>query len=330
MTRVLICLTATLLFACDPTPRASAPLSEPSIDASPAPDAAQAPDAGQKGRATETPPTEAAESEPDGWLVWTRDAEGVARTFWVRGTELRSIDGIVLAVDGAPWRWSVSEEELPTDQDCEWIDLPAAGGTGANVSLTRLDGEGSRELLTPERAAARESNEWREHVRLMASAGPYLFVQRTTWSFACGAHGSTSDGFFVFDARTGAPAAIEASPSQAMREDAWRVLQNEDLFTDGRDGLTQSLFLPVFDPEGIAIEHQLTAETCYACGDGEWDSYTVSARLRSDEVPAALAPELDVPPAVLDRVRAAAPDAMIGGVSHAPAAMRGALDRVAR
>jgi hypothetical protein len=336
MIRHVAALAALSLLACA-EPVAHEPLAPPPPEelgeaAPPAVEEQAAPDAGVStgpGAATAEAPAPrrgempVAPVAPDAWIVWARDAEGGARSFWVQPDgagrfEGMANDGIVLAVDGALFHWAVHEEALVTSMDCELIDAPAVGGTGARAVLERIDAEGAVELVTPDREGAFAANDWRETVGLEASIGPYLFVHRSVWGYHCGAHGGSTDAFVVFDARTGEPARLEAPPSQAVREAAWDALASAELFEPGPQGLAQTLFRPVFDEHGaLRIEHQLTADSCYACSDGRWDSYTVSARVRGGAVPAELAAFADVPPDVLALVRERWAPAAIGGVSRA-------------
>lgn len=328
MTRSKIALLASLLVACthDPAPsaRESAPdRATPRADGG---DAAVAPVARVE-----------AMSPRDAWIVWARDAEAGARSYWVEREDdgsfaVRAQDGIVIAADGQLWRWAVHEEELSTSLDCEWPEIPPAGGTGARVVLERVDGEGARELFAPDRVAAFESNEWHEGATLEASVGPYLFVHRSAWGFQCGAHGGSSDAFDVIDARTGEPVELAVAPTEALRQRAWAELEAQEVFAEDASELTPTMFRPVFDasPAGMAIEHQLTASTCYACSDGQWDSYTASARVRGGEVPAELAAVGAVPAEVLAVVRERFAPAEIGGVSRTEVTLREAFEAGAR
>ncbi|HJL14555.1 MAG TPA: hypothetical protein RMH99_02795 [Sandaracinaceae bacterium LLY-WYZ-13_1] len=345
MTRFIIALTALSLIACaDPAP------GEPPDGAPEAPHTVAVPEAprADAGEAVEAPSSDAPEAAleaveapssgapeaalEDAWLVWARGPEGGTRSFWVQptaaGLEVTANDGVVLAVDGALWRWAVSEEALPTGMDCEWLGVAAEGGTGARAVLEHVDGEATTPLVTPAADAALESNDWQESVTLEASAGPYLFVHRTVWSYACGAHGNTNDELRVIDARTGELAELDAPADEATRARAWQAMAGRDVFVEGPGQLAQTLFRPVWSDDGAAIEHQLTADACYACGDGLWGSYTASARVRDTKVPASLAAHVRVPAEVLSAVRAHAgrDDVEIGGVSRAPAAQRPAFE----
>lgn len=327
MTRLTVVALALPLLSCGeriqpvPPPVARAPEESPSgVDAS-----AGFPE-GTLSPAQQTAPL-------DAWIVWARDDEGAARSFWVerdaRGRlEILANDGILVGVDGELFHWAVYEEELETTVACGELNRPPVGGTGVRVLLESVDDDRSLELITPDREAARDASDWNEVVRLEASAGPYLFVRRSAWAYHCGAHGSSSHRFVVLDARTGGSATIDVDPGDDDRQRAWTELESQDVFATGPGELTPTLYRPVFGADGVAMEYQWTAETCYACSDGRWDSYTVSARVRSRNVPDAIRRVLDVPGEALDWIRDRFEPAEIGGVSRVAAEQRQAFEQL--
>jgi hypothetical protein len=180
-------------------------------------------------------------------------------------------------------------------------------------------GQGTPRVVTaPDFAAGLESNLYTESVVLTASLGPYLFVHKTVFGYTCGAHGGESHEFFVYDAETGRTATLyddDAQRTLASRlgPSALRSLETrETLFSST---VTETAFWPVFEPNALTTSHQFTGSTCYACGDGQWDSYTASTQVTTPELPSELRRYARAATAAVATVRRVHPWLTVGGVS---------------
>lgn len=262
-----------------------------------------------------------------GALVWTHDTGGAGTTFRLHaqtdGTvAAEPIDGIVLAVRGKLFRWSAREVPVPTGLDCAAVGFGGhpEPGSATRVSLASLSSSAAAiSVSKPDYAEALEANMYDQSVALDASLGPYLFVHTSLFSYSCGAHGGQTHDFFVLDAETGRrvtslyDAAGQAQLDRDLGTQALRTLQADQTLFGTSVTLTESY--PVFGDAGLTMNHQWTGTTCYACSDGEWDSYTVSTHIATSELPPALQAYEQ---AASDAVRALHrihPELSVGGVS---------------
>jgi hypothetical protein len=139
---------------------------------------------------------------------------------------------------------------------------------------------------------------------VIASIGPYVFVQGATDQYACGAHGSVDGSAAIIDARTGAEVrALSKRELAAMQGEANRVVgqdfatgDNDARFDDGQVAYAASR--PRWRAGALHIQHLFYASTCYACGNGAWDSYTWGTWIDGRAWPRALDAVAPVPPAV--------------------------------
>jgi hypothetical protein len=76
--------------------------------------------------------------------------------------------------------------------------------------------------------------------------------------------------------------------------------------------------VPVLDASGARFLAQVTRESCYACGDGAWSSYTRSVRVPA-EPPAAIAGVARAMPPAVRAFARARPDLELGGWSSSAA-----------
>jgi hypothetical protein len=140
--------------------------------------------------------------------------------------------------------------------------------------------------------------------RPVASLGPYLFVEQSTYAYACGAHGFTMASFVVWDIEKARTIDLisqipnrEALFAEAARQLAEEATDGHGTFGDGKAEITE--VLPVVEGSGkVAWQVQLTVPTCYACGDGLWSSYTHSVRVKTP-APAPLASFRELPSQVV-------------------------------
>lgn len=238
-------------------------------------------------------------------LVWARDKQGLAWTYQVQpdGKADGRLEGIHIATTRGRWSWVTKTLDVETEP-CD-LSLgsrhPAQGGTVTRASVV---GSGDREqlIVDPETGCGGEHcpNEVRHEARPVASLGPYLFVEQSTYAYACGAHGFTHASFVVWDldkARkvdlVGQVPNREALFAEAARQMIDDATDRLGIFGDGKADITE--ILPVVEGSSkVAFQAQLTVPTCYACGDGLWSSYTRSVRVKAP-APAPLASFTELP-----------------------------------
>jgi len=272
-------------------------------------------------------------------LVWGRDAGGHDRSLWLEraddgGWDVIEAGAAVVAFDDGLWEVVVDELPVHTGLTCDLLGEEATGSEGAGTlaRLERIDAPGTRVVLRPDEEGAREAADWLEHVTLEGAVGPYLFVHRSTHSYHCGAHGGSTDDFLVWDASGEKVVSLYgeeqlASLDRTMRDDALEALTGgpDPAYLFG-DDLTRTLLRPIYDRTGtLRIEHQLTGGTCYACSDGNWDSYTVSTHVRTDVVPDVLLPWSKLPDEAASRLGESYGHLTIRGVAHPEPADRAAF-----
>lgn len=257
-------------------------------------------------------------------LVWARDAHGAAWTYQVQpdGTAETRLEGIHLVTKSGEWTWVTQTLDVETEP-CD-LSLgsrqPAQHGTATRALLV---GPGHKEqvVVDPPLACNEHcANELRHDVTPLASLGPYLFLAESQYSYACGAHGSTGASFLVWDVERGRPVDVIAGipRSSELRAEAARRFAADEKelggpFGDDPPSITE--LVPVVDGRRLAFEAQLTIDTCYACSDGAWSSYTRSVRIRTAPPPL-LAPHAELPSGVAAFL-SRHPDLTLGGWSEA-------------
>ena len=288
-------------------------------------------------------PVEVAPPPEDGavsLLLWGRDADGGAYTWWLEsdrhgGWDVVEAEGIYVASGDALWQWITETEELPLGMDCDLFDQggeppvdTGRTGTGVRATLARVGGEERITVMEPAREVAFDTADYGESVRLEGSVGPVLFVHRSAWDYACGAHGGEMHSFLAFDLSQRSAAALydtDASEAltQRLRGEAWAALQQDMPFAEGPEELSLTVHRPVFAEDGrLLLDHQLTASTCYACSDGDWDSYTTSSHVRDEALPAALSPHADYPLEAVRWLHGQVEGLDLRGISHPDPALR--------
>ncbi len=227
-------------------------------------------------------------------LVWARDRQGAAWTYRVEpdGTAETRLEGIHLATKSGEWTWVTQTLDVETEP-CD-LSLgsrqPAQNGTATRALLV---GPGQKEQVVvdpPLGCNEHCANEVDHEVTPLASLGPYLFLEESQYTYACGAHGSTGVSFLVWDVEHGRPVDVLSTvprPAELRAEAARRfALDEKELggpFGDAPPAITE--LIPVVDGHRLAFEAQLTIDTCYACSDGAWSSYTRSVRVRTAPPP---------------------------------------------
>jgi hypothetical protein len=251
------------------------------------------------------------------FFVWTR--EGEERTFTYHldaaGRVVEELDGIVVATSAGPWQWQVEDRSVPTIP-CEHYDeeghvfagAPAEPGTATRASLRHV-ASGAEQIIVEPGVDMMGNADIKHDVGVIASLGPYLFVEESTYAYSCGAHGNTGVSTMIWDAATGATVAMptDLGSLEAPRGAAVEGLTDEedDVFAPSEADLELTEIVPRFARDGrLELGLQFTAPTCYACTRGGSGSYTKSTVVDAVATPALLAPFASPPPAVRIFLRA--------------------------
>lgn len=260
-------------------------------------------------------------------FVWGRDRQGAAWTYQVQpdGRSETRLEGIHLSTRAGTFAWVTQTLDVETEP-CD-LSLgsrhPAQGGT---VTRGLLVGPGQKEQVVvdpPSSCNEHCPNELRHEVHPVASLGPYLFVEESQYAYACGAHGSTTMGFLVWDIEHGRPVDVVSTLPKARElraQAAARFAADEKElggpFGEGPPSITE--IVPVVEDHRLGFEAQLTIDTCYACSDGKWSSYTRSVRVRTPPPPL-FAQHAELPDTVAAFL-ARHPDLTLGGFTegHTP------------
>lgn len=256
-------------------------------------------------QASATTPAGAAAKGAPAFLVWARDAKGEATTYRVdaAGHAIDHVPGIRVATSRGELAFTKTGYDVPTEA-CDFGDPEGpfhTPGTGHAVRATLESPSLSEPIALDGAGATSDANEVGHDVTVMASLGPLLFLEEELYLYACGAHGSSSKTFIVWDAERGAPVtgALENIPDigTLVSTASGHLYGDADGNGDGPSpdvspsdaegapAITE--MIPVFAGGRVRFEAQLTIPTCYACSDGLWDSYTRSVRLPA-RPPAAL------------------------------------------
>lgn len=262
---------------------------------------------------TATPALGNLAAPPPAFLVWTQAPDGAAHTTWLTpdGQVRGQADGVVVAVGDALWR-VVAEPVRGTLPSCaELLEDPGGNpdrGTSSGESL-RLVPLGGGQPVTLHETTARAGDatpaevgftEWAETASLAAGLGRYLFVERSTTSYACGAHGVVEAAADVFDLQAGGLTQVVAPADVAhLQADAMRRLTEAGVDAE-RPAARHGAVLPAWRPDGVGVSHLFWSDTCYACSSPEWSSYTQAVWLDDARLPPALEAEAGtIPGAVL-------------------------------
>ena len=244
-------------------------------------------------------------------VVWTRpratakatqdpkEGEGEATSYMLHddGTVVASTKGIVVAAPGeGELVWTTERVEVPTDP-CDTgggTTFPPQASYATRGSFVASDGTAQRVVDV---GAFEGANAVAHDATILATLGPFAFIDEVTYLYSCGVHGTTTHQFFVWDLehhrRIEVASMFSPDAQRAALAAAEPLLQADDsenpLFGDDR---TLTEILPDL-ADLDALEHtlkqgqggsvgfvaQVTARTCYACSDGRWSSYTRSVRV---------------------------------------------------
>jgi hypothetical protein len=269
-------------------------------------------------------------------MVWTEGPEKERRTWTVdsAGTVVAQSDGVRVAVAGRIWQWKETGTVVRT-RACEPLDdkrktapTPAPPpGKGVRATLEPLGGGVADEVV----ASVGSESGWEEveqRVVLVATVGPYAFVRTELYAYACGVHGSTVDGYRVWDMARRAVAWDSTSPSSPEWTASSREAEKEALaefgtmpdvapFADeaGHVAMALTEIVPSFDAGArLRVAFQFTAPSCYACSDRLWSSYSKSMRKPVPSVPEPLR-AWEQPPAGVRTFAIAHAELHVGGWS---------------
>jgi hypothetical protein len=245
------------------------------------------------------------------FFVWTREGEErtVTHHLDAAGRTVETLDGIVIATSAGTWQWRVEDRSVPT-VPCEYADdeghvfagAPATPGAATRASLSHL-ASGAEQIVVDPGVDLMGNADVKHDVGVIASIGPYLFVEESTYAYSCGAHGNTGVSSMIWNAATGMTVAMptDLGSLEAPRGAAVEGLTDEDddVFAPTEEDLELTEILPRFARDGsLEVGLQFTAPTCYACTRGGWGSYTKSTVVDAVATPALLTPFASPPPAV--------------------------------
>jgi hypothetical protein len=256
----------------------------------------------------------------DAWLVWSSTDKGTTtQWFDAAGVVRGQTDGLIVARGGQLYRVEQQQVAVPTTScDEQQVDADTtddADGTVTHVTLVPLADGVPLEVVTPWQGGGGHQPdempdetfhaEYRHAVALTAGLGPYLFVAESTYWYSCGAHGNVVAGAFVFDVERGQMVTlVDEATLEASRQKARAALaegsDGNDL-ADPSDPATEihlAASAPIWTDGLLAMRHLFWIDASYAYSDGEWSSYSRTARVDDPTLPIALAALPPVPPAI--------------------------------
>ncbi len=254
-------------------------------------------------------------------LVWGTSGEDAPPSTYAiadDGAIVSRANGIRIWASGTEWSSEVGVEPVftrPCEEGPEWA---AQEGRGVRVRLVPSDASrAALEIVTP--ASGDDANEVQQSARLLASVGPYVFVEESTYTYACGAHGNTGVSFAVWNLDDGrAVDLLSDLPDRehllASGKSAIDAQPDAVDFSRPEDPPALTELLPRIGPHGhLEASALVTVASCFACTDGGWSSYTVST-----QVPAPLPWRLrglGAPPRAVALFADAHPALTVGGYS---------------
>ncbi len=220
-------------------------------------------------------------------LVWATPAEeGTPATYALgdEGETLSQQEGIRIWASSTEWTCEVSAPPIPTRACEDGPERPAQEGQGVRVRLVPSDRSRSAlEIVSP--APGDQANEIQQSARLLASIGPYVFVEDSTFTYTCGAHGNTGVSFAVWNLDDGRRVDLLSElPDRehvlASGKSAIDATPDAIDFSRPEDPPVITELLPRIGPHGrLEATALVTVASCYACTAGGWSSYTVSTQV---------------------------------------------------
>jgi hypothetical protein len=287
-----------------------------------APQPARTVDIDRDGSLREKSPSDAIE-----YFVWTREGEERTVTYRIdaAGQSCETIDGIVIATAAGTWQWQVEDQPVSTvacehfdEEGHAFVGAPVEPGIATRASLVHV-ASGVEQVVVDVGIDLMGNADVKHDVGIIASIGPYVFIEESTYVYSCGAHGNTGVSTLIWNAATGTAIAtpMDLGSLELARTTAIGDLTDEDddMFAPTEENLELTELVPRFAPDGsLALGLQFTAPTCYACSRGGWSSYTKSTIVDTPAMPSVLAPFATPPPAVRAFLRAH-PDVVVKGWS---------------
>jgi hypothetical protein len=244
--------------------------------------------------------------------VWNADDKDHASTLEVdaNGNVSAHDDGVVIAAAGTRWRLRTTSHKR-TLPSCDQIDGHLGGqpnGGAEDGTLVELVPEagGTPFALDARPAEADAQDELTWTASLLASYGPYVFVQTYESAYGCGAHGGEDYEAHAIDLSTRAELAAP-KPDDDLAAQVAEQLQ----VVDAAAQLAE--WIPAWTAGVAHLRELYEVDTCYACGNGLWSSYTSAAWIDGGDLP----PPLDALPPVPHAVAALAQGAH-AGISWGP------------
>jgi hypothetical protein len=260
------------------------------------------------------------------WTTSANDAAPVTHVLSDAGDVLEDLPGIHVSAAGTVWTWEQSPEAVETSPCEDDPERPAGEGHATRARLVPDDkSRAPLSIATP--VDGGDVNEIDHSVRVLASVGPYVFVEESTYAYTCGAHGNTGVSFAVWNLDEGATVDLVADlPNRDdIAASGKKVIDDDPDTTDfTADGETASIteVLPHVGAEPrLQATALVTVPSCYACTQGGWGSYTMSTLVDSP-LPTRLEPLGNIPRAV-SAFAARHPELSIGGYSTASTGNRG-------
>jgi hypothetical protein len=238
-------------------------------------------------------------------FVWTTRTLGDAPvTYFLSdaGEVTTQVPGIYIAAAGTEWTWQETSETVATVACDEGLEQPAAESRASRVLLVASDAaHDPMAIVVP--PDGDDANEIQHSARLLASVGPYLFVEESTYAYTCGAHGQTGVSFAVWniDDRSTVDLLAELPHRDRLMAAGKRAIDadaDETGFGNDADPPALTELVPRIGPRGhLEATALVTVPSCYACTRGGWSSYTSSTPVAA-ELPARLRDLGPVPQAV--------------------------------
>jgi hypothetical protein len=260
----------------------------------------------------ETDPRRAAQ-----FFVWTREGEERTVTYELDGfgRKVAEHEGIVIATRAGTWQWQVEDRAVHTvpceytnDEGHVFAGEPVQPGTATRASL-RHRSSGAEQTIVDPGVDLTGNADVKHDVGVIASVGPYLFLEESTYVFSCGAHGNHGVTTTIWNAESGASTAppMDLGVLQTPRSLAIADLVDEDdeIFMPTEENLELTELVPHFEKDGaLVVGLQFTAPTCYACTRGGWSSYTKSTIVDAPAMPEMLSPFASAPAPIRSFLRA--------------------------
>ena len=224
-------------------------------------------------------PAPAAAPPGSSWIVWLREGDQDATTFYLdsAGRVLRSEPGAMVAFKGHVGRIAFAPETVSTepcasletdDSEPEVIPDPVEPWGQATRAML-IDDTGARTTMVRVDDGAKGAAELEHAVEVVATVGPYVFLRETLYAYTCGAHGNTSVSQTIWDSvsKSTIPAPTDIGPVEGPLAEAIDILNDngDQGFEATEESTSVSAVVPSYGDAGtLAIGLSFTSPTC--CG----------------------------------------------------------------